>query len=94
MGFFQPVQQRRDFLFQIADQIVGHLDPSVEIALVGADALCFHRPDAHTLMHGGELVDTLSLIAAVVDPAVQILFRKFDGNYFTRANEFEKTYII
>ena len=33
MRFFQPIKQRRDFLFQIADQIVGRLDPAVEITL-------------------------------------------------------------
>ena len=76
MGFFQPVKQRRDFLFQITDQIVGRLDPSVEVALVSTDAFCFHCPDGHTLMDGGELVDALSLIAAVVNPAVQFLFCK------------------
>ncbi len=37
---------------------------------------CFHCPDGHTLMDGGELVDALSLIAAVVNPAVQFLFCK------------------
>ncbi len=31
-----------DFLFQITDQIVGRLDPSVEVALVGTDAFCFY----------------------------------------------------
>lgn len=76
MGFFQLIKQRRDFLFQIADQIVGCLDPTVEIALVGADAFRFHRPDGHTFMDDEELVNALSLIAAVVDPAVQFLFRK------------------
>ena len=76
MGIFQPVKQRRDFLFQIADQIVGRLDPSIEIALVGADALCFHCPDGHTLMDGGKLVNALSFIAAVIDTTVQFLFSK------------------
>lgn len=38
--------------------------------------LCFHCPDGHALMDGGNLVDALSLIAAVVNPAVQFLFCK------------------
>lgn len=73
---FQPVEQHIYFLFQITDQIIGHLDPSVEIALVGMDALCFHCTNCHTFMDDGKLVDALSFIAAVVDPAVQILFCK------------------
>ena len=77
MGFFQPVKQHRDFLFQIADQIVSRLDPSVQIALVGADALCFHRPDSYAFMDGGQLVNTLPFIAAVINPAVQFFFSKF-----------------
>ena len=54
----------------ILSHAVDPANPSVHIALIGADALCFHGSDSHTLMDGGNLVDALSLIAAVVDPAV------------------------
>lgn len=70
----QPADQRGDFFFRRPQQRVGFPNETVEIALVGADALCFHLPESHTLMDGGELVNALSLIAAVVDPAIQFLF--------------------
>ena len=57
-----------------------HLDvykrQAVEIALVGADALGLHGPDGRPLVLSGYLLYTLTLIAAVVDAAIQTLLGK------------------
>ena len=78
LGFhvLQPADQRGNLFLCLPQQRVCFPNEAVEIALVGADALCFHRPDSHTLMDGGELADALSLIAAVVDAVVQAFFGK------------------
>ena len=76
MRFFQPVKQRRNFLFQFADQGIGRLDPAVKFAFIGTDASGFHLADRRTLMDSRQLLHTLTLVAAVVDAAFQTLFRK------------------
>ena len=62
--------QRGDFLFRLPQQRVGFLNETVEIALVGADALCLHCPDGGTLVLGRNLIYALTGTAAMVDAAV------------------------
>ena len=71
LGFYipQPTNQRGDFLFCLTQQRVGFPNEAVEIALVGADALCLHCPDGGTLVLGGYLLHTLTGKAAVVNAA-------------------------
>ena len=71
MRFLQPIKQRRNFLFQLADHGIGRLDPAVEIALIGTDASGLHLADRRSLMDGRKLLHALTLVAAVVDTAFQ-----------------------
>ena len=66
----QPADQRGDFLFCLPQQRIGFLNKAIEIALVGADALCLHCPDGETLVLRGDLLHTLTGKAAVVDAPV------------------------
>ena len=72
----QPTDQRGDFLFRLPQQRVGFLDETVEIALVGADALCLHCTDGGTFVLGGDLLHALTGKAAMVDAAIQTFFGK------------------
>ena len=71
LGFYvlQPADQRGDFLFCLPQQRVGFPNEAVEIAFVGADALCLHCPDGGTFVLGGDLLHTLTGKAAVVNAA-------------------------
>ena len=76
MRFFQPVKQRRNFLFQFADQRIGRLDPAVEIALISTNTSGLHLADRRSLMDSRQLLHALTLVAAVVDAAIQPFFGK------------------
>ena len=72
LGFYvlQPADQHGDFFFGFPQQRIGFPNETVEIALVGADALCLHCPDGGTLVLRGDLLHTLTGKAAVVNAAV------------------------
>ena len=72
LGFYvlQPADQRGDFFFRRPQQRVGFPNETVEIALVGADALCLHCPNGGTLVLGGNLLYPLTGKAAVVNATV------------------------
>ena len=78
LGFYvlQPADQRGDFLFCLPQQRVGFPNETVEIALVGADALCLHCPDGGTFVLRGDLLHALTGKAAMVDATVKALFGK------------------
>lgn len=76
MHFFQPVKQRRNFLFQFADQRIGPLDPAVEIALISTNTSGLHLADRRSLMDSRQLLHALTLVAAVVYAAIQPFFDK------------------
>ncbi len=55
------IQPNRDliFFFIFQHEPVGRLNPAVQLALIGTDALCFHLPDSRPLMDGGYQVKPL-----------------------------------
>lgn len=73
---FEPCQQLGNCLANIVQLGISGAYPAVEIALVGADALCLHRPDGGTLTLGRNLIYALTGKAAMVDAAAQSFFGK------------------
>ena len=78
LGFhvLQPADQRGDLFLCLTQQRVDFPNEAVEIALVGADALCLHCPDGGTLVLRGDLLHALTGKAAMVDATVKALFGK------------------
>ena len=72
LGFYvpEPANQRGDLFLCLPHQRVDFPNEAVEIALVGTDALCLHRPDGGTFMLRGDLLHALTGKAAVVNATV------------------------
>ena len=73
----KPRRQRLDLSLQIGYQTVGGSDPAVQLTLFRGKALGLHLADVGPLVDGGDQVQALPHIGAVVDAAVQPLFLEF-----------------
>ena len=59
-----------------ADKSVRCFDPAIELSLLGADTFSFHLADVWPFVNGGNLVDSLPRVGAVIDAAGDVLFFK------------------